>query len=83
MGHFNVGDDCPVFDGLYDFCSMYTGASLEGAMRLNHKVLVVVVVDVVVVDIVMMVLVEVFVVVVMVAVGFVGFFLWWALWWLL
>jgi len=37
LGHFNVGDDCPVFDGLYDFCSMYTGASLEGAMRLNHK----------------------------------------------
>ena len=32
---FNVGDDCPVFDGLYDFCSRYTGASLEGAAKLN------------------------------------------------
>ncbi|KAI8442390.1 hypothetical protein MSG28_005908 [Choristoneura fumiferana] len=34
--HYNVGDDCPVFDGLFDFCSMYTGASLEGAMKLNN-----------------------------------------------
>jgi histone deacetylase 3 len=33
---FNVGDDCPVFDGLFDFCSMYTGASLEGAYKLNN-----------------------------------------------
>lgn len=34
---FNVGlDDCPVFDGLYDFCAMYTGASLDGATKLNH-----------------------------------------------
>lgn len=37
LSHFNVGDDCPVFDGLFDFCSMYTGASLEGATKLNHK----------------------------------------------
>ncbi|XP_061722578.1 histone deacetylase 3 [Cydia pomonella] len=35
--HYNVGDDCPVFDGLFDFCSMYTGASLEGAMKLNNN----------------------------------------------
>jgi histone deacetylase 3 len=33
---FNVGDDCPVFDGLFDFCSMYTGASLEAAYKLNN-----------------------------------------------
>ncbi|OQR76576.1 histone deacetylase 3-like [Tropilaelaps mercedesae] len=37
LTHFNVGDDCPVFDGLYDFCSMYTGASIDGAWRLNNK----------------------------------------------
>ncbi|GBO36498.1 Histone deacetylase 3, partial [Araneus ventricosus] len=37
LSHFNVGDDCPVFDGLFDFCSMYTGASLEGATRLNNQ----------------------------------------------
>lgn len=30
LSNFNVGDDCPVFEGLFDFCSMYTGASLEG-----------------------------------------------------
>ncbi|CAG7837718.1 unnamed protein product [Allacma fusca] len=34
---FNVGDDCPVFDGLFDFCSMYTGASLEGSVKLNNE----------------------------------------------
>lgn len=27
----------PVFEGLYDFCCMYTGASLQGAVKLNHK----------------------------------------------
>ncbi|KAI6242644.1 Histone deacetylase [Aphelenchoides fujianensis] len=26
---FNIGEDCPVFDGVFDFCSMYTGGSLE------------------------------------------------------
>jgi len=34
---FNVGDDCPLFPGLYNFCSMYTGASLQAATMLNHK----------------------------------------------
>uniref|UniRef100_A0A7S3D9E7 histone deacetylase n=1 Tax=Palpitomonas bilix TaxID=652834 RepID=A0A7S3D9E7_9EUKA len=37
LGRFNVGEDCPVFDGLYDFCRLYTGASLSGAVSLNHK----------------------------------------------
>ncbi|XP_065904416.1 histone deacetylase 3-like [Dysidea avara] len=37
LSKFNVGDDCPVFPGLYDFCSMYTGATLEGATKVNHK----------------------------------------------
>lgn len=37
LSQFNVGDDCPVFDGLFDFCAMYTGASLEGAVRLNNN----------------------------------------------
>ncbi|XP_029188949.1 histone deacetylase 3-like [Acropora millepora] len=36
--NFNVGEDCPVFSGLFDFCSIYTGASLEGAVRLNQGV---------------------------------------------
>lgn len=37
LSHYNVGDDCPVFHGLFDFCAMYTGASLEGAMKLNNN----------------------------------------------
>ena len=28
----------PVFDGLYDFCSIYTGASLQAAVKLNNQV---------------------------------------------
>ncbi|CAI4222006.1 unnamed protein product [Auanema sp. JU1783] len=34
---FNIGEDCPVFDGIFEFCSIYSGASIEGAIRLNHK----------------------------------------------
>lgn len=37
LSTFNVGDDCPVFDGLFEFCAMYTGATLEGAQKLNHR----------------------------------------------
>ncbi|TSL89880.1 Histone deacetylase 3 [Bagarius yarrelli] len=37
LNTFNVGDDCPVFPGLFEFCSRYTGASLQGATQLNHK----------------------------------------------
>ncbi len=36
LSHFNVGDDCPVFDGLYEFCARYTGATMEGAAMLNN-----------------------------------------------
>ncbi|KAJ3114532.1 Histone deacetylase 3 [Phlyctochytrium bullatum] len=28
------GGDCPAFEGLFDFCKLYTGASLEGANKL-------------------------------------------------
>lgn len=35
LGQCNVGDDCPLFDGLFDFCSKYTGASLQGVNKLN------------------------------------------------
>lgn len=38
ISQFNVGDDCPVFEGLYQFCSKYAGASLQGAVQLNDKV---------------------------------------------
>ncbi|KAJ7611722.1 hypothetical protein FB45DRAFT_843778 [Roridomyces roridus] len=31
---FNCVEDCPIFADLYDFCRMYTGASLAGARKL-------------------------------------------------
>jgi len=35
LTHYNVGAaDCPVFEGLYEFCARYTGASLEAAEKL-------------------------------------------------
>lgn len=37
LKRFNVGDDCPVFDGLYQFCQTYAGGSVGGAVKLNHK----------------------------------------------
>ena len=34
---YNTGDDCPIFDGLYEYCSLYTGASLDAARKLTNK----------------------------------------------
>lgn len=31
---FNIGDDCPVFDGLFDFCATSAGSSLLAAAHL-------------------------------------------------
>mmetsp|Transcript_13876 Transcript_13876/g.19872 ORF Transcript_13876/g.19872 Transcript_13876/m.19872 type:complete len:426 (-) Transcript_13876:201-1478(-) len=36
MQRFNVGEDCPVFDGLFEFCQLYTSGSIGGAARLNE-----------------------------------------------
>jgi len=36
LRRFNIGDDCPIFDGLYDFCSLYAGGSIEAAVKLNN-----------------------------------------------
>lgn len=33
---FNVGDDCPVFDGMYEFCKIYAGGSIAAARKLNN-----------------------------------------------
>ncbi|KAM7260112.1 hypothetical protein ACFE04_015853 [Oxalis oulophora] len=33
---FNVGEDCPVFDGMYKFCQTSAGGSVGGAVRLNQ-----------------------------------------------
>lgn len=34
---FGFGDDCPVFDGLYRYCTLYAGASLDAATRLTSQ----------------------------------------------
>lgn len=36
LHRFNVGEDCPVFDGLWDFCRISSGGSVGGAVKLNH-----------------------------------------------
>ncbi|KAF3833578.1 hypothetical protein F7725_024782 [Dissostichus mawsoni] len=37
MQRFNVGEDCPVFDGLFEFCQLSTGGSVAGALKLNKQ----------------------------------------------
>merc|ERR1712002_518436 len=37
MQRFNVGEDCPVFDGLYEFCQLSSGGSIAGAVKLNKQ----------------------------------------------
>ncbi|SCW01077.1 LAFE_0D04566g1_1 [Lachancea fermentati] len=31
---FNIGDDCPIFQGLYDYSTLYAGASLDATRKL-------------------------------------------------
>ncbi|KAJ9106196.1 histone deacetylase [Naganishia friedmannii] len=33
---YNVGDDSPIFDGLFEYCSISAGGSMEGAARLSR-----------------------------------------------
>jgi histone deacetylase 1/2 len=33
---FNVGEDCPVFDGLFPFCQASAGGSIGAAVKLNR-----------------------------------------------
>eukprot|EP00160_Parvularia_atlantis_P011115 Unigene2164_Nuclearia_a/m.6713 Unigene2164_Nuclearia_a/g.6713 ORF Unigene2164_Nuclearia_a/g.6713 Unigene2164_Nuclearia_a/m.6713 type:complete len:401 (-) Unigene2164_Nuclearia_a:17-1219(-) len=35
LQRFNVGEDCPVFDGLYEFCQISAGGSIASASKLN------------------------------------------------
>jgi len=37
MQRFNVGEDCPVFDGLYEFCQISSGGSIAGAVKINKS----------------------------------------------
>ncbi|ODQ79266.1 hypothetical protein BABINDRAFT_37759 [Babjeviella inositovora NRRL Y-12698] len=34
LREFNIGDDCPVFDGMYDYSSIYAGALLDATRKL-------------------------------------------------
>lgn len=34
---FNIGDDCPIFDGLYRYASICAGASLDASRKLVNK----------------------------------------------
>lgn len=34
LQRFNIGDDCPVFDGMYDYSLIYAGASLDATRKL-------------------------------------------------
>lgn len=42
LKRFNLGSlgqyDCPVFEGMYQFCQLYTGGSIDGAHKLNQGV---------------------------------------------
>ncbi|AOW02409.1 hypothetical protein B0I72DRAFT_9940 [Yarrowia lipolytica] len=31
---FNIGDDCPIFDGMYDYSIIYAGSSLDASRKL-------------------------------------------------
>ncbi|KAE9419451.1 hypothetical protein Angca_002553 [Angiostrongylus cantonensis] len=37
MQRFNVGEDCPVFDGVFEFCQLSCGGSLAAATKLNCR----------------------------------------------
>ncbi|KAF9673130.1 hypothetical protein SADUNF_Sadunf11G0116600 [Salix dunnii] len=33
----NLGEDCPVFENLFEFCQIYAGGTLDAARRLNNQ----------------------------------------------
>ncbi|RUS29159.1 histone deacetylase RpdA [Jimgerdemannia flammicorona] len=35
IARFNVGEDCPVFEGLFEFCSISAGGSIGAANKIN------------------------------------------------
>lgn len=37
ISRFNIGEDCPIFDGMWDYSSLYAGASLDAARKLVNK----------------------------------------------
>ncbi|PNX93850.1 histone deacetylase 9-like protein, partial [Trifolium pratense] len=37
LAKYNLGEDCPVFDNLFEFCQIYAGGTLDAACRLNNQ----------------------------------------------
>ena len=37
VARFNFGDDCPIFDGLYNYCSLYAGGTIDAARKLCNN----------------------------------------------
>jgi histone deacetylase 1/2 len=35
LQRFNVGEDCPVFDGLFEYCQIYASGSIGGVSNAN------------------------------------------------
>lgn len=35
LQRFNVGEDCPVFDGLFEYCQLYTSGSVGTKLYIN------------------------------------------------
>ncbi|KAA3489131.1 histone deacetylase 9-like [Gossypium australe] len=34
---YNLGEDCPVFENLFEFCQIYAGGTIDTARRLNNQ----------------------------------------------
>ncbi|CAL9191480.1 unnamed protein product [Musa hybrid cultivar] len=37
LARYNLGEDCPVFENLFEFCQLYAGGTIDAARRLNHQ----------------------------------------------
>eukprot|EP00026_Physarum_polycephalum_P008182 Phypoly_transcript_08261.p1 GENE.Phypoly_transcript_08261~~Phypoly_transcript_08261.p1 ORF type:complete len:458 (+),score=61.16 Phypoly_transcript_08261:150-1376(+) len=37
LRRFNLREDCPVFDGMWDYCTLYAGGSIDAALELNNN----------------------------------------------
>ncbi|CRG88082.1 hypothetical protein PISL3812_05109 [Talaromyces islandicus] len=37
IASYNFGDDCPIFDGLYSYCSLYAGGTVDAARKLVNN----------------------------------------------
>ncbi|MEW5297115.1 MAG: hypothetical protein WDW36_000343 [Sanguina aurantia] len=37
LKQYSIASDCPIFNRMFEYCQIYTGASIGGAIRLNHQ----------------------------------------------